>query len=73
MTLLERRAAMKAAVTLRQITMNQAAREWGVSYNYPTLVYWTDRPSFFALDAAQHQRPCRLPNHLTKRSPVHTL
>lgn len=38
MTPLERKAAFKAAVTLRQITMAEAAAELGVSYNHLTLV-----------------------------------
>lgn len=43
MTPLERRATMRAAVTLRQITMNQAAQELGVSYNHLTLVLKGER------------------------------
>ncbi len=35
---LERKAAFRAAVTLRQITMAEAAAELGVSYNHLTLV-----------------------------------
>lgn len=38
MTSLERRAAFKAAVTLREITMAEAAATVGVSYNHLTLV-----------------------------------
>jgi hypothetical protein len=38
MTPLERKAAFRAAVTLRQITMAEAAAEMGVSYNHLTLV-----------------------------------
>lgn len=38
MTPLERKAAFRAAVTLRQITMAEAAAELGVSYNHLTLV-----------------------------------
>jgi transcriptional regulator with XRE-family HTH domain len=52
MTPLERRAAMKAAVTLRQITMNQAARELGVSYNHLTLVLLGNRQGSVRLEQA---------------------
>jgi len=38
MTPLERKAAFRAAVTLRQITMAEAAAELGISYNHLTLV-----------------------------------
>lgn len=38
MTPLERKAAFRAAVTLRQITMAEAAAQLGVSYNHLTLV-----------------------------------
>ncbi len=38
MTPLERKAAFRAAVTLAQITMAQAAQKMGVSYNHLTLV-----------------------------------
>ena len=38
MTPLERKAAFKAAVTLRQITAGTAARRAGVSYNHLMLV-----------------------------------
>jgi transcriptional regulator with XRE-family HTH domain len=43
MTPLERKAAFRAAVTLRQITMAEAAAELGVSYNHLTLVINGDR------------------------------
>jgi transcriptional regulator with XRE-family HTH domain len=52
MTPLERRAAMKAAVTLRQITMNQAAQELGVLYNHLTLVLLGDRQGSVRLKEA---------------------
>jgi transcriptional regulator with XRE-family HTH domain len=38
MTPLQRKAAFRAAVTLRQITMAEAATQLGVSYNHLTLV-----------------------------------
>lgn len=38
MTPLERKAAFKAAVTLAQVTMAQAAHQLGVSYNHLALV-----------------------------------
>ena len=38
MTPLERKAAFRSAVTLRQITMAEAAAELGISYNHLTLV-----------------------------------
>ena len=43
MTPLERKAAFRAAVTLRQITMAEAAAELGVSYNHLTLVISGER------------------------------
>jgi len=43
LTPLERKALFKAAVTLRQVTMAQAAHELGVSYNHLTLVLRGDR------------------------------
>lgn len=43
MTPLERKAAFRAAVTLRQITMAEAAAQLGVSYNHLTLVIKGDR------------------------------
>ena len=43
MTPLERKAAFRAAVTLRQVTMAEAAAELGVSYNHLTLVINGDR------------------------------
>lgn len=52
MTPLERRAAMRAAVTLRQITMNEAARELGVSYNHLTLVLLGNRQGSIRLEEA---------------------
>jgi len=38
MTPLERKAAFRAVATLREITMNSAARSLGVSYNHLMLV-----------------------------------
>jgi hypothetical protein len=38
MTRLERKAAFKAAATLQDISMAQAARQLGVSYNHLMLV-----------------------------------
>lgn len=38
MTPLQRKAAFRAAVTLRQITMAEAAAQLGISYNHLTLV-----------------------------------
>lgn len=43
MTPLERKAAFRAAVTLRQVTMAEAAAELGISYNHLTLVIGGDR------------------------------
>lgn len=43
MTPLERKAAFKAAVTLRQVTMAQAAASMGVSYNHLLLVLGGER------------------------------
>jgi len=52
MTPLERRAAFKAAVTLRQITMTQAARDIGVSQNHLNLVLRGDRKGSAWLEEA---------------------
>jgi transcriptional regulator with XRE-family HTH domain len=38
MTALERKAAFRAAATLRQVTMAEAAAQLGISYNHLTLV-----------------------------------
>ncbi len=43
MTALERKALFKAAVTLNQMTMGEAASKLGVSYNHLTLVLRGDR------------------------------
>ena len=43
MTPLERKAAFKAAVTLRQVTMAEAAAALGVSYNHLMLVLAGER------------------------------
>lgn len=43
MTALERKALFKAAVTLNQITMGEAASKLGVSYNHLTLVLRGER------------------------------
>lgn len=43
MTPLQRKAAFKAAVTLRQVTMAQAAAALGVSYNHLSLVLGGER------------------------------
>lgn len=43
MTGLERKALFKAAVTLNQLTMAEAAAKFGVSYNHLTLVLRGDR------------------------------
>ncbi len=43
MTPLERKAAFRAAVTLRQITMAEAATQLGISYNHLTLVISGER------------------------------
>ena len=43
LTPLERRALFKAAVTLHEITMAQAAERLGVSYNHLMLVLHGDR------------------------------
>ncbi len=43
LTPLERRALFKAAVTLHQVTMAQAAKQLGVSYNHLTLVLAGER------------------------------
>ena len=43
MTPLERKAAFRSAVTLRQITMAEAAAELGISYNHLTLVIKGER------------------------------
>ena len=52
MTPLERKAAFRAAVTLRQITMAEAAAEMGVSYNHLTLVINGERVGSARLEEA---------------------
>lgn len=52
MTPLERKAAFKAAVTLRQVTMAQAAASMGVSYNHLLLVLGGERVGSERLERA---------------------
>jgi transcriptional regulator with XRE-family HTH domain len=52
MTPLERRAAVKAAATLRQITLSEVARKLGVSYNHLTLVLQGTRKGSARLEQA---------------------
>jgi transcriptional regulator with XRE-family HTH domain len=52
MTPLERKAAFRGAVTLRQITMAEAAAELGVSYNHLTLVINGERVGSVRLEEA---------------------
>jgi transcriptional regulator with XRE-family HTH domain len=49
MTPLERKAAFRAAATLHEVTMANAARRLGVSYNHLTLVLNGDRKGSAAL------------------------
>lgn len=49
---LERKAAFKAAVTLAQVTMAQAAQQLGVSYNHLTLVLNGERVGSAQLELA---------------------
>lgn len=51
LTPLERKALFKAAVTLRRVTMAQAAEQLGVSYNHLTLVLRGDRVGSARLEA----------------------
>ncbi len=52
MTPLERKAALRAAVTLRELTMAEAAAELGVSYNHLTLVIGGERVGSARLEEA---------------------
>lgn len=52
MTYLERKAALKATVTLKDITSATAARRLGVSYNHLMLVLKGDRQGSGRLRAA---------------------
>jgi transcriptional regulator with XRE-family HTH domain len=52
MTPLERKAALKAAVTLRELTMAGAAAELGVSYHHLTLVINGERIGSARLEEA---------------------
>jgi transcriptional regulator with XRE-family HTH domain len=52
MTPLERKAALRAAVTLRELTMAEAAAELGVSYNHLTLVIGGERIGSARLEEA---------------------
>jgi len=51
MTPLQRKAAFKAAVTLRQVTMAEAAAALGVSYNHLSLVLRGERLGSARLEA----------------------
>ena len=60
MTPLERKAAFRAAVTLRQVTMAEAAARLGISYNHLTLVIKGERVGSVGLEqgiAAMIERP----------------
>jgi transcriptional regulator with XRE-family HTH domain len=50
MTPLQRKAAFKAAATLREISLATAARQLGVSYNHLTLVLAGERKGSTALE-----------------------
>jgi transcriptional regulator with XRE-family HTH domain len=52
MTPLERKAALRAAVTLRELTMAEAATQLGVSYNHLTLVISGERVGSARLEEA---------------------
>jgi transcriptional regulator with XRE-family HTH domain len=52
MSYLERKAALKAAVTLKDITSATAARRLGVSYNHLMLVLKGDRRGSYRLRIA---------------------
>lgn len=49
MSPLERKAAFRAAATLQEVTMSNAARRLGVSYNHLMLVLNGDRKGSAAL------------------------
>lgn len=75
MTPLERKAAFRASVTLRQVTMAEAAAQLGISYNHLTLVISGERVGSSRVEegiAAAIGRPAaevfgRTPRHSTAR------
>ena len=71
MTPLERKAAFRAAVTLRQLTMAEAAAELGVSYNHLTLVIKGERIGSAALEAGIAAMTGRSVNELFGRTSRH--
>jgi transcriptional regulator with XRE-family HTH domain len=71
MTPLERKAAFRAAVTLRQITMAEAAAELGVSYNHLTLVINGERVGSARLEEGISGVVGRSVSELFGRTPRH--
>lgn len=67
MTPLERKAAFKAAVTLRQVTMAQAAASVGVSYNHLLLVLGGERIGSERLERAIADFVGRTPAEMFER------
>lgn len=67
MTPLERKAAFKAAVTLRQVTMAQAAASMGVSYNHLLLVLGGERVGSERLERAIADFVGRAPTDMFER------
>jgi hypothetical protein len=67
MTPLERKAAFKAAVTLRQVTMAQAAAAMGVSYNHLLLVLGGERVGSERLERAIADFVGRAPTEMFER------
>ena len=71
MTPLERKAAFRAAVTLRQMTMAEAAAQLGVSYYHLTLVIKGDRTGSVGLEDGIAAMIGRSPNEVFGRSGRH--
>ena len=71
MTPLQRKAALRAAVTLRQLTMAEAAAELGVSYNHLTLVMKGDRVGSAGLEEGIAAMIGRSVNEVFGRSSRH--
>ena len=71
MTPLERKAAFRAAVTLRQITMVEAAAELGVSYNHLTLVINGERVASVRLEQGIAAFLGRSVNEVFGKTPRH--
>lgn len=72
MTPLERKAAFRAAVTLRQVTMAEAAAQLGISYNHLTLVINGERVGSARLEEGIAETIGRSVSEVFGRTPRHS-